>query len=148
MQSRSAEDWIQYLWVDALCIFQDEESHWLKQSSQTSHTYGNSTVTITSVDTDAVTQSFLKPRDLEYVGVAWKTCAHQDETEKGGHLQQIFYSHSWPVRHDSRSDRGPNEDDTARRTTAKSNVALFLSTGCLENAARWFAMNAAFKTTL
>jgi hypothetical protein len=34
---------IQYLWVDALCIFQDEESDWLKQSSQMSHIYGTQT---------------------------------------------------------------------------------------------------------
>jgi hypothetical protein len=91
---------IQYLWVDALCIFQDDESDWLKQSSQMSHIYGNSTVTIATVDTDAVTQSFLKPRDTQYVEVTWKACDPHDETEKGGNLQQVFVSHSWPARHD------------------------------------------------
>lgn len=64
------------------------------------HIYGNSTVTVASVDTDTATQSFLKPRDTQYVGVTREACTHQDDTEKGGHLQQVFVSHSWPARHD------------------------------------------------
>ena len=91
---------IQHLWIDALCIFQENVSDWLKQSSQMSHIYGNATVTIVSVDTDSVSQSFSRPRDIQYVELPWNACVNQDEAAKCRNSQQVFVSHTWPARDD------------------------------------------------
>ncbi|KAJ9659255.1 hypothetical protein H2198_003259 [Neophaeococcomyces mojaviensis] len=98
MISRGLE--IQHLWIDALCIFQEDESDWLEQSSQMSHIYGSSTVTIASVDTEAVSQSFLRPRDTQYVEISWKACAKQRESEQCRNSQKVYASHSWATQHD------------------------------------------------
>ncbi|KIW40681.1 uncharacterized protein PV06_07858 [Exophiala oligosperma] len=91
---------IQYLWVDALCIFQDQESDWLEQSSQMSFIYGQSTVTIASVDTDDASQSFLRQRETQYVGISWKEETNQVASDECRNPPQVYVSHSWPDRND------------------------------------------------
>lgn len=91
---------IQLLWVDALCIIQDQEPDWLEQSSQMSYIYGQSTVTIASVDTDDVSQSFLRPRETQYVEISLEADANQSSSEECRNPPQVYVSHSWPDRHD------------------------------------------------
>jgi hypothetical protein len=67
---------------------------------QIAESFGNSTVTIATVDKDSVTQSFSKSRAKKYVEANWTAHGHLDETKKGGNLQQVFISHSWSARHD------------------------------------------------
>ncbi|EXJ69603.1 uncharacterized protein A1O5_07639 [Cladophialophora psammophila CBS 110553] len=73
---------IQYLWIDSLCIFQDQKSDWLEQSSQMSYIYGQWTVTIASVDTNDASESFLRPRETEFVGISWKANPNQGASEE------------------------------------------------------------------
>jgi len=94
---------IQYLWIDRLCIFQDRESDWLEQSSQMSYIYGHSTVTIASVDTEDASQSFLRPRETQYVGISWDPEANQDVSEECRNPPQVYVSHSWPDHYDELS---------------------------------------------
>ncbi|KAK5208223.1 hypothetical protein LTR41_006159 [Exophiala xenobiotica] len=91
---------IPYLWIDALCIFQGRNSDWLEQSSQMSYIYGHSTVTIASVDTDDFSQSFLRSRGAQSVGISWKADANQGATEECRDAPQVYVSHSWPDHHD------------------------------------------------
>lgn len=59
-----------YLWVDALCISQDEDAQdWKEQSAKMDVIYGQSTVTIVAVSSSSVTQGLLKERQLEYVPI-------------------------------------------------------------------------------
>jgi len=50
---------IRYLWVDALCIIQDDESDKLDQIAKMGSIYKNSTVTIVAASTENVTDGFL-----------------------------------------------------------------------------------------
>ena len=56
---------IQYIWIDSLCIVQDSESDWLKESSKMAAYYGNSVVTISALDSAAANEGFLIPREPE-----------------------------------------------------------------------------------
>lgn len=51
-----------YLWIDALCIIQDSEDDWLKESALMSSVYGGSTITIAASSAQDSSQGcFLKP---------------------------------------------------------------------------------------
>lgn len=91
---------IRYLWVDALCIFQDRGADWSEQFSQMSIIYGQSTITIASVDTDDSSQSFLRPREMHFAGISWTANANRDTGEECRDGPQIYVSQSWPVNHD------------------------------------------------
>ena len=82
---------IQHLWVDALCIFQDDESDWLKQSSQMNVIYGNSTLTLVAVDASCVSEGFLKPRYKHYVPYEWQVPGDHDEDCR----HHVYLSASW-----------------------------------------------------
>lgn len=53
---------IRYLWIDALCIIQDDSGHrdWEEQSAQMGDIYGNSIVTIAAANSSSVSEGFLK----------------------------------------------------------------------------------------
>ena len=91
---------IQHLWVDSLCIFQDQRSDWLEQSSQMSYIYGHSTVTIASVDTDDVSGNFLRPRETQSVGMSWNANPNQGAREEDRDPPQVYVSHAWPDQRD------------------------------------------------
>jgi hypothetical protein len=47
---------IQYLWIDALCIIQDDEADWQTQSAEMAAIYGNSKLTLAAVAAQDATQ--------------------------------------------------------------------------------------------
>lgn len=57
---------IPYLWVDALCIVQDDISDWQRESSRMGEIYANAYVTICSLSASCLS-SFLKPDILSVV---------------------------------------------------------------------------------
>ena len=63
---------LHYIWIDALCIFQDDESDWLEQSSQMHNIYGNSTLTLAPVASKSASQGFLNRRTELYASVPWR----------------------------------------------------------------------------
>ncbi|KAI1085472.1 HET-domain-containing protein [Whalleya microplaca] len=50
---------IPYLWVDSLCIVQDDHDEWLKDACMMDHIYLNSHVTITALEPDSCKTGFL-----------------------------------------------------------------------------------------
>jgi hypothetical protein len=56
---------LDYLWIDSLCIIQDDENDWLKESSLMSSVYGNSTITIAASSArDSSQGCFLKQHNF------------------------------------------------------------------------------------
>lgn len=53
---------IPYLWVDSLCILQDDLSDWHKQCSQMSDVYGKARVTLIAASSRSCNEGFLIPR--------------------------------------------------------------------------------------
>lgn len=53
---------IPYLWVDSLCILQDDNSDWERQCSQMSNIYGNALVTLIAADSKSCNEGFLNPK--------------------------------------------------------------------------------------
>ena len=57
---------IQYLWVDSLCIIQDDTLDWERESTLMSLVYGNAFVTICAVSSSSCQESFFS-RDRRHV---------------------------------------------------------------------------------
>src|SRR5436190_22294515 len=49
---------LQYLWVDALCIIQDNEDYWRKESQMMAAIYGNALLTIAASCAESPTDGF------------------------------------------------------------------------------------------
>lgn len=54
----------QYLWIDTLCIIQDDESDWQKECSRMDTVFSNALVTIAALDALDAFAGFLRPREL------------------------------------------------------------------------------------
>jgi hypothetical protein len=54
---------IEYIWIDALCIVQDSEKDWEAECVRMGEYYSNAIVTISALDTVAVTGGFLAERE-------------------------------------------------------------------------------------
>ncbi len=50
-----------YIWIDALCILQDNQDDWKEQSKSTAEVYGNADLTIVAGRSDDSRHGFLKP---------------------------------------------------------------------------------------
>lgn len=55
---------IPYLWVDSLCILQDDVSDWRRQCSQMNNVYGNARVTLIAAVSRTCKEGFLNPKRL------------------------------------------------------------------------------------
>jgi hypothetical protein len=90
---------IKYLWVDALCIFQDEGPHndWFEESSNMYHYYSSSTVTIAAVGAKSVKDGFLHPRErIKMVEFEWHAVQDVvDKTSDGRTPHFVNLSPSW-----------------------------------------------------
>jgi len=58
---------IRYLWVDALCIIQNDMSDWYDESAAMASIYTNSEITIMAACASSSTQTFLSPRTGRHV---------------------------------------------------------------------------------
>lgn len=59
---------ITYIWVDALCIFQDDNgADWREQAPKMNRIYGGSTLTLVITSSDSVMKGFLKERRQRYI---------------------------------------------------------------------------------
>ncbi|RSM08694.1 hypothetical protein CDV31_008036 [Fusarium ambrosium] len=55
---------IPYLWIDSLCILQDDPNDWIHESSRMSEVYGNASLTIAACRAKDSSQGFLGPRTV------------------------------------------------------------------------------------
>jgi hypothetical protein len=64
---------IRFLWVDALCIFQDSLDDWQNEAPKMEVVYRNAVLTIIAADSPAVTTGIFKQRDTEFrCSLPWK----------------------------------------------------------------------------
>lgn len=90
-----------YLWIDALCIFQDQSLDWNEQSSKMEVIYGESTVTIVAANSSSVVQGFLKERNLQYIALdRYQSKRKSDETLHNSIAQRIYIAPSWELQGD------------------------------------------------
>ncbi|RFN43603.1 het-domain-containing protein [Fusarium flagelliforme] len=62
---------IPYIWVDALCIIQQDDSRdWNEQASKMDEIYGGSTVTLVAASSSSAKYGFLKERRIQYIPVS------------------------------------------------------------------------------
>lgn len=87
---------MQYIWIDALCIYQDDEEDWRQQAAQMCDIYGSSTLTLVAAGADRDSRGFLHPREHHYVGIPW----NERSTKRGTSQQEIspivYLSKCWP----------------------------------------------------
>lgn len=84
---------IQYLWVDALCILQDDESDWELQSAQMARIYRNATAVICAAASSSCHQGFL---ERNKTSASIKFQSHIDPAVSG-YFNVTFCSKSqWP----------------------------------------------------
>jgi hypothetical protein len=91
-----------YLWIDALCISQDDDKQdWNEQSSKMNAIYAESTVTIVAENSSSVAQGFLVKRKLQYAGLDWYLSQlnfkeHLDDVA----AQRVYIAPSWDPKDD------------------------------------------------
>lgn len=73
---------IRYLWIDALCIIQDDPDDWLRESATMASVYGNSDITIVASRSSSSMEGFLSPRH--------EICVSKKETDSSGHEINVF----------------------------------------------------------
>jgi hypothetical protein len=56
---------VPYLWIDALCIVQDDEDGWGKERPRMGDYYRNAYITISALKSKNGFESFLQPRNVE-----------------------------------------------------------------------------------
>ena len=69
---------IEYLWIDGLCIVQDDEEDKAKEINSMWSIYKNATLKFLAAGSDSVTKGFLQPRLLPYA--AWLPFLQPDGT--------------------------------------------------------------------
>ncbi|KAH7180043.1 heterokaryon incompatibility protein-domain-containing protein [Fusarium flagelliforme] len=64
---------ISYLWIDSLCIFQDDATDWARESARMAKVYGNSTVTIGASRAANSSEGFLGERtQRDYIALPFR----------------------------------------------------------------------------
>jgi hypothetical protein len=57
---------VPYLWIDSLCIIQDDISDWDREASQTARVYTNAYINIAALNSDDDAKGFLRTRPFPY----------------------------------------------------------------------------------
>ena len=92
------------IWIDSLCIVQDEPADWQEQSAQMSNIYENATVTIAAASAAADVDGFLKPR--EHVGTMDLASRGPLRPDRMVHFERA-YDHTLEEFRDSQRERDP-----------------------------------------
>jgi len=87
---------IQYIWVDALCIIQDDGNDWETESAQMLNIYANSTFTIAVSEPDSCRRGFLGPQ--KYGSPTWQRSVETTvPVALGGPTNRIYIRTSDPT---------------------------------------------------
>jgi len=96
--SRALE--IHYIWIDALCIFQDDNGKdWNEQASKMNEIYGGSDLTLVVASSDSVMNRFLNERDLQYIQIS-QSSDQPGESASSDLPTKVFLLPEWDKRHD------------------------------------------------
>ncbi|KAK0718956.1 heterokaryon incompatibility protein-domain-containing protein, partial [Apiosordaria backusii] len=94
----------EYIWIDALCIIQDDAADWEKESGKMAEVYGNARVTIAALSAASVTEGFLHlERNSELITRTWsdecgstKLLAAKEGVRTGLHASSLDRDNPWP----------------------------------------------------
>lgn len=67
---------IQYLWIDALCIIQDDPDDWEKEAAMMGDVYRQSYVTIVAMRSESSHEGFLQPRAHDRIALPFQSVLH------------------------------------------------------------------------
>lgn len=81
---------VQHLWVDQLCIVQDDEEDWLREAAQMHHVYSNSHLTVAAHKPASCKLGFLGPQ--EYGRDTWQRAFYTrfNKSPSSGHLNKMY----------------------------------------------------------
>lgn len=82
---------IQYVWIDALCIIQDDKNDWRIEADRMSSIYSRSAITFSATLSADVSQGFLNDRKVPEVWLPW----HDFKDAKQGLLHLRQSSQGW-----------------------------------------------------
>jgi hypothetical protein len=77
---------IRYLWIDCLCIIQEDVVDWTYEGSKMAEVYGNAYLTITAANSDDDSKGFLALRPFDYYPLKFTSAFNQSE---------IIYLQAW-----------------------------------------------------
>ncbi|KAI2634987.1 HET-domain-containing protein [Hypomontagnella submonticulosa] len=115
---------IEYLWVDALCIFQDDGDDKVLEISRMAQYYTESTVTICAASAVRCSEGFLQPRRESPAAYSIGPIELQAITTSGarGCIQVIEEDDSEPRPYDEYNQRRPEEPTTLRGWTLQESL--------------------------
>lgn len=83
---------LRYVWIDALCIVQDDQADWESESALMGSVYQNAYMTIAAVAATSAAESFLKRREYARLTIEYKFENEDGESVKG----TLFAHHPGP----------------------------------------------------
>ena len=82
-----------YIWIDALCILQDDPNDWKREAAMMSTYYGGSALTIAAGDTKCSVDGFLRSREDRIHAAPLGTYTMPDHTVRNLFIQRCDTSH-------------------------------------------------------
>ncbi|GKZ16707.1 hypothetical protein AbraIFM66951_000056 [Aspergillus brasiliensis] len=99
-----------YLWIDTLCIFQDDTNDWAVEASRMSRTYRHAAVTIAATSAETVDDGFLDKRAPYFsCSFPWRRQCHQGDANNGSRAYSVVlrsYRDMEPSRYSRWATRG------------------------------------------
>ena len=92
---------IRYLWIDSLCIVQDDMEDWQLESSRMAAVYSNSICTIAASNAAGDEEGFLKPRNTKYI--------HVKLSDSSDRMVDLY------LEEDAPADRSPKSEPLEKR---------------------------------
>lgn len=81
---------VDYVWIDSLCIVQDDQQDWERESAKMSDIYSKAYLVVVADSAPCAAAGFLNPRPLHYAGLALE---FQDENEKHNFIARTPLQH-------------------------------------------------------
>ncbi|RYO92653.1 hypothetical protein DL762_001556 [Monosporascus cannonballus] len=82
---------VHYLWIDCLCIFQDDINNWAVEASRMSDVYSDVVVTIAATSAESVNDGFLDRREPHFnCPFPWRRHDHPGSVTDRPHAYPIF----------------------------------------------------------
>ncbi|KAE8139851.1 hypothetical protein BDV38DRAFT_269621 [Aspergillus pseudotamarii] len=83
---------VRYLWVDFLCVFQDDTNDLAIDASRTSRVYSNAVVTIAATSVETVNDGFIDKREPHFnCAFPWRRHDHPDSIKDGCRTYPVFF---------------------------------------------------------
>ncbi|KAG4436101.1 hypothetical protein IFR05_008421 [Cadophora sp. M221] len=115
----------QYVWIDALCILQDDHDDWIREAAKMGSYYGHSVLTIAAGDASCSEDGFLKPRDPAAAEAApLGTYSFPGQIERDLYIQECNTDY-WVGRHLDQRGWTLQERILSPRTIHYTNKGMF-----------------------